>query len=163
MNEPVRDRPGIPATYGIKQGPDGMLEWGRVTAAVDSSDIYWVATKSRRGAPHLVPIHSASIGGVVHLSGDPSTKWYRNLADDPTVQVGIDHGGLQVMVRGAARLDTPSPQRWSEMNANLATKYEWQLDGEPLPVWVVRPHTVIAFNPAEFADSPTRFSFEDSP
>jgi len=162
MSEPMRDRPTIPSTYGVNQGPAGMLEWGKVSATVDSSDIYWVATKGHRGSAHLVPIHSASMGGIIHLAGDPSTRWYRNLVEDGTVEVGVDHGGLQVIVRGNARLDTPSPEEWSEMNSNLATKYEWQLEGDPFPVWVVEPNTVIAFNPAEFADSPTRFSFEET-
>ena len=157
---PSRDRPHIPTGYGITESRDGLLEWERVSSAITTADIYWLSTVGR-GGPHLVPLHATAVDGEVFLSGDDASRWTRNLTDDQRIQVGLDQDGLQVMVRGAAALETPSRERFELVNGLLKGKYGWSFD-EPLPMWIVSPNTVLAFDPDAFAASPTRFTFGGS-
>lgn len=157
-----KDRPDIPPGYGVDEGTGGLAEWAGVATTIDSAELYWVATQLPNGSPHLIPIHAAGLNGIIHLSGDPETRWARNLAASPAMQVGIDHQGKQVMVRGKARLETPTADTFAAVKNNIASKYDWQLGDEPIPMWIVEPTTVLAFEPAEFASSPTRFTFKES-
>ena len=55
----IERRPQIPADYGIATGADGMLPWDDVAATLAAAPIYWVATSSADGSPHLIPIWGA--------------------------------------------------------------------------------------------------------
>lgn len=136
-----------------------MLGWQLVAETLDSAGIYWISTVNPNGKPHLVPIHAACLGGVVYLAGDPASRWARNLVVSPYLEIGVNHAGLQVMVCGTAHLETPSAERYDELNHNIASKYEWKFDSGPTPMWIVNPDTVIAFDPSRFDSSPTRFEF----
>ena len=105
-----------------------------------------------------MPLHACALDGTVYLSGDDDTRWALNLAADPRIQVGVHHGGLQIMVRGRASHETPDPETFAVLDASLQRKYEFGFD-DPIAMWVVAPDSVLAFDPAQFATSPTRFTF----
>lgn len=163
MTKAVRDRPQIPSGYGISEDAEGLLEWSKVVATIDGADIYWVATSNPNGEPHLVPLHAAAVDGTVYLSGDAESRWVKNLGARPTIRVGINHNSLQVIIRGTASTLRPDAELWKSVRANIGTKYEWQFGDEPLHMWPVRATSAIAFDAAEFATSPTRFTFEERP
>ena len=158
MTAPTRDRPEIPAAYGIKSDESGMLEWEQVRGLISSAETYWVATNRPGGAPHLTPIHASFAADRIYLGGDPTTRWSRNLAENPAVQVGIQDGQTHVIFRGRATFTKPSPERFAELAANVASKYEWEMD-EGWELWEITPKTVIAYDLTDFASSPTRFRF----
>lgn len=154
-----RDRPDIPEGYGVDTGVAGMLEWDRVREIIDHATIYWIAT-SGSAAAHLVPVHAAGLGGTIYAGGDAASRWSRNLAANPTVQVGVEFEGVQVISRGTAVLEEPGPEMLEMINAQVDRKYGFTYGPDPLPMWVLAPQTVIAFDPGEFATSPTRFRFK---
>ncbi len=155
------ERPNLPEGYGISAEADGLLAWNIVDQALTSCDIYWVATTSPGGKSHLIPIHAAYAHQRVYLSGDPATRWYRNLTARPEVEIGAAAGDVQVMFRGLAQLITPGESTFASISANIASKYDWEA---PLaPHWEVTPSVVIAFDIADFANSPARFRFEEEP
>jgi nitroimidazol reductase NimA-like FMN-containing flavoprotein (pyridoxamine 5'-phosphate oxidase superfamily) len=158
VTNPARDRPVIPAGYGIKSDAAGMLEWEKVRDLVSSAETYWVATTGPDGAPHLTPIHASFAADRIYLGGDPATRWWRNLAENPAVQVGIEDGETHVLFRGRAVFTKPSPERFAELAANVDSKYGWSMD-ESWELWEITPTTVIAYDLTDFASSPTRFRF----
>jgi nitroimidazol reductase NimA-like FMN-containing flavoprotein (pyridoxamine 5'-phosphate oxidase superfamily) len=161
MTNPARDRPVIPAGYGIKSDASGMLEWEKIRDLVSSAETYWVATTGPEGDPHLTPIHASFAADRIYLGGDPETRWWRNLAENAAVQVGIEDGQTHVIFRGRATFTKPSPERFAELAANVASKYEWEMD-ESWELWEIAPTTVIAYDLTDFASSPTRFRFGEA-
>ncbi|MGA7271334.1 MAG: pyridoxamine 5'-phosphate oxidase family protein [Acidimicrobiia bacterium] len=157
QNQP--ERPDIPDGYGISSDPHGLLTWDVVDGVMTSCDLYWVATTSPEGRPHLIPIHAAYADQRVYLSGDPDTRWYRNLSARPRIEVGAASGNLQVMFRGRAELITPDESTFAAISANISSKYDWEAPHGP--TWQVTPSVVIAFDVADFANSPTRFRFTE--
>jgi nitroimidazol reductase NimA-like FMN-containing flavoprotein (pyridoxamine 5'-phosphate oxidase superfamily) len=158
VTNPTRDRPVIPAGYGIKSDAAGMLEWEKVRDLITSAQTYWVATTGPGGAPHLTPIHASFAADRIYLGGDPAARWWRNLAENPAVQVGIEDGETHVLFRGRATFTKPSPERFVELAANVASKYEWEMD-ENWELWEIAPTTIIAYDLTDFPSSPTRFRF----
>lgn len=75
-------------------------------------------------------------------------------------QIGIEFEGLQVISRGRAVLGEPSSTTLELINDQVDRKYGFTYGSDPLPMWVLAPQTVIAFDPGEFAASPTRFRFQ---
>lgn len=164
-DHPRADRPQMPPAYGVISEPDGMLEWADVSRLIDAAEIYWVATASPDGAPHLVPLHAAAVAGRIYLSGDPDSRWVRNIGADPRLQVSIDRDDHQVVVRGEGAHRVPDPGLWEAIRANIASKYNWQHGEEPMEMLVVVPRRVLAFDlsgEGSFQTSPTRFTFEEA-
>lgn len=155
------DRPLIPQAYGISPAPEGLLSWEVVDQALSGCDLYWVATVNPAGGPHLIPIHAAYTDRRIYISGDPATRWCRNLEARPQVEIGAASQSLQIMFGGKAQLITPDEATFASISANIASKYDW----EPTraPTWKITPASVIALDVADFANSPTRFRFEEEP
>lgn len=156
---PTRTRPDIPDGYGISAADDGLLDWERVANALADANIYWFSTVSAAGTPHLVPLHAAAIDGTIRAAGDPATRWSRNLDTEPRLTVGVEHDGLQVMAKGTAVLETVGAGAIDQINESVQAKYGFSYGAEGLDMWSLSPETVIAFDPGEFATSPTRFTF----
>lgn len=155
------ERPDIPEGYGISPEPRGLLSWEVVDRVLSSCEVYWLATVSAGGGPHLIPIHAAYANEHIYVSGDPATRWWRNLTTRPRIDLGATSGNFQVMFRGIAELITPDRSTFASISANIASKYDWE--ASRAPTWEVAPSVVIAFDVDDFANSPTRFRFEEEP
>ena len=148
----TRRRPGIPASYQIAQDEVGMLEWTEVASALDAAPVYWVATVTPSGGPHLIPIWGAWVRDTAFIEGGDETRWARNLAGgDGRVHLGADHEGMQIMVRGVAM---------------IADSYEAKYPSRPegARFWRIAPEHVLAWRvvPIDaFASTPTEFVFLD--
>lgn len=153
-----RDRPDIPEAYGVETDLAGLLEWDRVREAIDDATIYWIST-SGSAASHLVPVHAAGLSGTIYAGGDAASRWSRNLAANPKVQIGVEFEGVQVISRGSAVLEKPGSEMFAAINAQVDRKYGFTYGADPIPMWGLAPQKVIAFDPGEFAASPTRFRF----
>jgi hypothetical protein len=163
MTHITRRRPRIPADYDIATGEEGMLEWPDVAASLAAAPIFWVATVTPGPAPHLIPIWGAWADDAAFIEGG-NTRWRRNLTEgDGATHVGVDHGGLQVMVRGtAAYTEVDSAVRQAIIEC-YGAKYPYRPEGTEF--WRIEPRSVLAWkiDPLEaFSTSPTEFRFEGS-
>ena len=161
VSAPVRrDRPDIPASYGIETGDAGLLEWDRVDAALAATVTYWISTTRRSGTPHLIPIWGGWDGSALHVEGGEDTVWARSLAHQPSVAAGADHDGLQIILGGTA--EHRDADDVETVAANYASKYPYRPEAHPF--WVITPRTVLAWDTGSieaFARTPTRFHFEE--
>lgn len=161
MTRPARtDRPDIPASYGIADGREGLLDWERVDGALATATVYWISAVRPSGAPHLIPIWGGWDGSALHIEGGDDTVWAKALAHQPKVAAGADQDGLQIIVHGVAGKEDAADV--DAVAANYASKYPYRPD--PHPFWVIRPRTVLAWDTSsvdDFARTPTRFHFEE--
>lgn len=160
MREPRRDRPQIPAGYGIAQTEEGMLDWPVVEGTLAATEAYWMATVRPDGSPHLTPIWGVWTGQRLYVEGGDDTRWARNLAHRPPIAVGADHNRFQMTIRGRAATVTPDSDRFADIASGYAAKYPYR--PEPHPFWEITPHTVLAWEMSTvdaFQTTPTRFSF----
>jgi hypothetical protein len=159
---PRRDRPQIPAAYGIATGDAGMLEWEVVSAALAATTIYWVTSVRNDGTPHLIPIWGGWADDHLYIEGGDDTLWARNLTRRPTTAVGADSAGMQIIVRGTVATNTPDNRTFAALADNYGSKYEYR--PEPHDFFRISPATVLAWEMSSidsFASTPTRFSFEE--
>lgn len=161
MTSITRRRPGIPSDYGIAEDEAGMLEWNEVAATLSAAPIFWVSTVTPDGGSHLIPIWGAFIGDAAYIEGGKATRWARNLADgDGRIHIGVDHGGMQVMVRGTAvRTEVEAG-----LQAAIADEYEAKYPYRPAgnEFWTVAPNAILAWRTDDlekFASTPTQFDF----
>lgn len=161
MTSITRRRPGIPSDYGIAEDEAGMLDWSEVAATLSAAPILWVSTVTPDGAPHLVPIWGAFTSDVAYIEGGSMTRWARNLAGgDDRIHLGIDHRGMQVMVRGTA----VHTEVEAGLQAAIADQYEAKYPYRPADneFWGVAPTAVLAWKTDDlesFASTPTQFDF----
>ena len=153
------DRPQFPPDYGISPGPEGLLDWAEVDAALASTRTYWVSTVRANGLPHITPIWGAWVGGELFIEGGADTLWATNLARSSAVSVGADQGSIQMIVRGTATHTHVLAALRSRIADGYDAKYPYRPEGEEF--WSIRPGTVLAWTMDHFATSPTRFHFEE--
>jgi hypothetical protein len=155
----IRRRPSIPASYDIATDEAGMLEWNDVAGAIASAPVYWVATTTPAGNPHLIPIWGAWVDDAAYIEGGDDTRWARNLAaGDGRIQIGIDHEGMQIMVRGTATKQTLDPATQQIVANCFAAKYPYRPTGAEF--WTTTARTVLAWRTDDidlFATTPTQF------
>jgi nitroimidazol reductase NimA-like FMN-containing flavoprotein (pyridoxamine 5'-phosphate oxidase superfamily) len=166
--EPKVDRPHIPG-YGIPTSVDGVLPWSWALERLGRAEIYWLATADADGAPHLIPIWGAWVGGHWYVEGGP-TRWQRNLRANPRMAIHVElrggsgvSGAEVVIVEGTAvELVAPKDPLASRILEGYA-KYQpgyvasashWSQGG----LW--RLDATKAFAWTTFPDDMTRFTFE---
>ena len=161
MSTPSRDRPDIPASYGIATDEKGLLTWEEVSRSFGAAINYWVSMTRADSAPHLVPIWGGWADRQLHIEGGDDTLWHRTLARDPRTRVGADHEGMQIILDGKATLGPVD--NWQAVAENYAAKYPYRPD--PKDMWKIRPASMMAWRTHTidaFASTPTRFTFEDA-
>ncbi|HEX7949155.1 MAG TPA: pyridoxamine 5'-phosphate oxidase family protein [Candidatus Limnocylindrales bacterium] len=162
MTEPNVDRPHVPG-YGIPESRDGTLSWAWARERLDRALVYWLATTSPGGAPHLVPIWGAWVDDRWYVEGGP-TRWQRNLRSNPQVAIHVAFEDEVVIVEGTAReLVAPPPPlsdailggyaKYREAKSYEASAANWAEGG----LWELRP--VRAFAWSAFPQDATRFRF----
>ncbi|MGA9595263.1 MAG: pyridoxamine 5'-phosphate oxidase family protein [Acidimicrobiia bacterium] len=157
----TRRRPGIPESYGVASGEEGMLLWDDVSAALAAASVYWVSTVGQDGGPHLIPLWGAWVQDLAFIEGGDDTRWARNLTDgDGRLHVGIDHEGMQVMVRGVASAVTVAGAMQTVIADGYEDKYPYRPEGSRF--WRITPEHVLAWKTdtiEAFGSSPTQFVF----
>jgi hypothetical protein len=137
-----------------------MLIWEAVRDALAGANLYWIGTVRPDGGPHLHSIWGGWVGHHLYFEGGETTRWARNLAEDPRVSFGVDSNGLHISGRGSVERG-PAGDDFTSVVANYGSKYDYKPESDDF--YIVRPLVVIALNMssmAEFASSPTRFRFE---
>ncbi len=164
MTPIARRRPGIPRAYGVAESDEGMLEWPVVAAAISGAPIYWVSTVSPGATPHLIPNWGAFVGDAAYIEGGDMTRWARNLTGgDGRVHIGVDHNGMQAMVRGIAGATDVDEATQTAIADNYDAKYPYRPTGNRF--WRITPDHVLAWRTdtlEAFGTTPTQFDFGGS-
>ena len=152
---PTADRPHMPG-YGIA-GPDaGLLPWSWAEERLRGAPRYWVVTVAPDGAPHAMPVWAVWLDEALWFSTGGRSRKARNLRSEPRCVVHTDD---PLVVNGVAEVVTDE-SAIARMSEAYAAKYpDVPPDPAANPIVRVRPVTVIGLIEAEFATSPTRWTF----
>lgn len=125
----TKDRPKIPAGYGLPEGMDGTLELATVDALIAGCKNYWIGTASATGKPHAIPVWGAYLDGTLYFHGGPRTT--RNLAENPQVSIHLEAGSDVVILEGTVtHCRNPDKARSQSLDDQFAAKYDWRPSGE---------------------------------
>jgi nitroimidazol reductase NimA-like FMN-containing flavoprotein (pyridoxamine 5'-phosphate oxidase superfamily) len=159
MPEPRASRPQMPE-YGIPETAEGMLSWSWAVERLQTSRNYWLSTTRPDGRPHVMPIWCVWINNAFYFSTGAQSRKARNLAGNPYCVISVEHGEGSVMVEGTAAI-LPPEQLPPEAFTAYKTKYDWELDPQMGPIFLLQPRVIFGFSnvPGEFAGSATRWTF----
>ena len=146
--------------YGIA-GPQegrGLLPWAWAEQRLEAAERYWLATVSPDGAPHVMPLWAVWLDGQLWFSTGGRSRKARNLRADPRCAIHLE-GDEPLIVNGLAAFVTDAAAI-ERMVAAYGDKYpETPPDPAENPIVRVRPQQAFGMIEAEFAGSPTRWSF----
>lgn len=115
---PERDRPLLPAGYGVDQA-DRFVPWEAIEDKLRESRHYWLATTRPDGRPHVVPRWGVWLDGSFWYDGSPETLHVRNLARNPECVLHLESGEEATIVEGRSVACDPII---GEMGERLATE-----------------------------------------
>jgi Pyridoxamine 5'-phosphate oxidase len=99
------------------------------------------------------------LDGRLYLSGGESTRWVRNLSENPRLAVHLESGDQVVAVEGEARFHEDLE---TELQVRLADASEAKYGLRPpmpySPVWVLHPRKAFAWT--NLLSDATRWRFE---
>jgi hypothetical protein len=155
--EPIRDRPRLPQGYRIPETAEGMLAWAWASERLEQSQNYWVATATNDRRPIVRPLWGAWLANQLYFEGSPETRWGRQIAVNPHIQVNLESGSEVVIVEGLVvdEIDV-GPERYQRITDIYAAKYGGYRP-EDHGFFVVTPHKVLAWT--TFPTTLTRFTF----
>ena len=107
MAEPIRDRPVVPAGYGVPDTDDGVLEWSAVEDRLRVSLHYWMATTCPDGRPHVVPRWGVWLDGRFWYDGALETIHVTNLNKNQACVLHLEDGQQAVIVEGRSEAAAP--------------------------------------------------------
>ncbi|HZB48640.1 MAG TPA: pyridoxamine 5'-phosphate oxidase family protein [Mycobacteriales bacterium] len=101
--EPARQRPTMPAGYGLPATSDGLLSWSDdVEPRLVASLHYWLATVRPDGTPHSVPRWGVWVDGRFYYDGSPETRHARNVEHNPACTLTLESGTEVVIIEGTS-------------------------------------------------------------
>ena len=146
--------------------------WDDTREALESAELFWIATVRADGRPHMTPLVAVWLDDVLHFCTGESEQKAINLRDNENVilMTGCNQWdrGMDVVVEGRAVRVTDQPmlerlaEAWTHKWDGSWT-YElgpegFETDGdERIFVFAVRPEKVLAFGKGNF--SHTRHAF----
>ena len=151
--------------YGVVPAHEGtgLLPWSWAEDKLRDSHEYWPGSAWPDGRPHLMPVWGIWTDGAFWFSSAAGSRKARNLARDPRCTVAVDDPIDPVVLDGIAEVRTGEPDRLrflDALNAKYAVEYGLDfLDGVTAICLMVRPVTAFGLVQADFAGSPTRWTF----
>jgi hypothetical protein len=165
MSGPTRDRPEMPAGYGVEQA-DEFVPWVDIEARLRESLHYWLSTTRADGRPHVVPRWGVWLDGSFWYDGSPETVHVKNLSLSPECVLHLEDGAKATIVEGSSVVPGPIRGRLGERLAEeYARKYRPEYTPSP-DAWSdeiaggmrrVDPVKVIAWT--RFPKDLTRYTF----
>ena len=145
-------------TYGVPQSMEGALPWEWARKRLSESHNYWLTTVRENGAPHTMPVWGIWFEGAYYFSTGATSRKARNLQQNPKCGVCNENAAEAVILEGVAQELEPGeiPQQAFK---DYKAKYEWELDPQRGPVWMVRPRVVFAMPEEQFPAGVTRWTF----
>ena len=160
-SQPVRDRPRMPAGYGVDPSAvEGMLPWSYVSEQMASSRNYWIVTTRPDGRPHVAPVWGIWLEDGFYFSTDPHSRKGRNIAAGPRLVVHLESGDDVVIFEGTAEEVTEASVLGRFADAYDA-KYKIRPDvssAAPGVYWL-RPQVAFAWLEKDFNKTATRWLF----
>jgi PPOX class probable F420-dependent enzyme len=167
VGEPAADRPVMPG-YGVLPAGEGtgLLAWPEAERRLSVSHDYWCATVWPDGRPHVMPVWGVWLDGRLWFSSGLRSRKARNLAADPRCTLTTDDARDPAVLEGTAERTTEADAIAAFAEA-VNAKYGGGVTVEFLDpavngTYAVRPVRVFALNEADFAGSPTRWTFPEA-
>jgi nitroimidazol reductase NimA-like FMN-containing flavoprotein (pyridoxamine 5'-phosphate oxidase superfamily) len=118
---PARERPTLPAGYGLPTSTEGLLSWSDVEPRLVAALHYWLATVRPDGTPHSVPRWGVWLDGRFYYDGSPETRHARNLAHNPACTLTLESGTEVVIIEGTS---APTRADAADLGARLSAAFE---------------------------------------
>ncbi len=126
---------------------------------LDASRNYWLATVRPNGRPHVAPLWAVWHGNVLYFEGSPTTRWARNLADNPAASMNLESGLDVVIVEGRAEMFRLEPELRGRLIDAWANKYgEYGPNPSTEELFRLVPRTVRAWS--QSMEDGARWSFD---
>lgn len=100
MFEPTPERPVAPAHYPFPTDAADRLPWKHAEERLAASRNYWLSTASVSGVPHATPVWGVWVEGAFYFDGPPTTRWARNIDENPRLTVHLESGDDVVIISG---------------------------------------------------------------
>jgi nitroimidazol reductase NimA-like FMN-containing flavoprotein (pyridoxamine 5'-phosphate oxidase superfamily) len=159
---PIADRPHMPG-YGVPENKKGLLSWSHVTERMAAAQNYWICSVSPGNQPHATPVWGLWLDDRLYFGGGTTTRWTRNLAENPAVCLHLESGSDVVILHGEAQpLGAPERELTVRLADASAAKYGYRPKPEDYQkpgTYVFRPRKVLAWK--QFPKDATRWQFAD--
>jgi hypothetical protein len=163
MDQPVPGRPIAPDLYPFPDDPERWLPWSRVERRLEAARNYWLATASASGVPHATPVWGVWLDTTLYFDGPPTTRWARNLAQNPRLTMHLESGEDVVIVEGRVDdlvTDVDLAGRivmaWNKKYGRLAPQ------PSTTGLFRLRPRSARAWSRSSLVDG-TRWAFPEGP
>jgi pyridoxine/pyridoxamine 5'-phosphate oxidase len=154
--QPSRRRPDFGPEYGIKEAPEGMLDWSWAVERLERSRNYWIVTADADGRPRAAPVWGLWFDGSVVFGTSLRSSKGRNLERDPRVLIHLESGDETVILEGEAE----SLELTDEMADAFKSKYDWRPETDDPSGWFrLRPRIAQAWLETDYPKTATRFDF----
>jgi pyridoxine/pyridoxamine 5'-phosphate oxidase len=153
-----RRRPGFRPLYGIRDAPEGMLDWAWAVERLTASRNYWIVTADEDGRPRAIPVWGLWFDDAVVFGTNERSRKARNLDRDPRVVVHLESGNEVVILEGTAE----TVELTGEMSDELHAKYDWRPEpgtDDSTRWYRLRPGRAQAWLEQDYTRSATRFDF----
>jgi len=150
----------FPESYGLSElGPDHR-SLDDVYATVGAARNWWVATVSRSGAPHSVPVWGVISDDRMIFASDPSSVKSQNLALSSRLVVHLESGDDVIIVEADSRVIEPDDLPDSFFD-DYEAKYEFRPNPAegPFRAHEVLPTKIMSWNEAQFVETAARWRF----
>ncbi len=141
----------------------GLLPWSWAEERLSRSLVFWLATVTPDGAPHLMPVWAVWHQGQLWFSSGNGSRKARNLAVQPRCSLATDNPLEPVVVHGRAGRVTGRAALAAMLeaeNTKYGTAYGMDMvDPASNSVFTLTPEWVFALDSRDFTGSPTRFTF----
>jgi nitroimidazol reductase NimA-like FMN-containing flavoprotein (pyridoxamine 5'-phosphate oxidase superfamily) len=151
------------------------MPWDEARRRLAESQVYWLATTTPEGRPHVRPVLGVWIRGGWHTSSSPGARKARNLTTDDRCSVSLSVDDVDIVLEGTAT-KVVDPSHLQEAADAYRSKYGWPAvveDGAfdapygaptagppPYEVYQVTPAVVYGFGTdEEHAPRSTRWVF----
>lgn len=164
MNQPVPDRPVMPAEYGVdRSAREEMLPWRYVSERMAGARNYWIATTRPDGRPHVIPVWGLWFDEAFTFSTDARSRKGRNVASNPHAVVHLESGDEVVILEGVVERVTDREQL-TRFVALYDDKYGVTVDVDhpAFAVFRLRPSVAFAWQERDFPNTASRWVFEQT-
>ena len=143
--------------------------WADACELLEKAEIFWLSTVRPDGHPHVTPMLSIWLDGMLYFSTGPNERKAQNLAQNAqcviTTGTNALNEGLDLVVEGKA-VQIRDEDILQRLAALYGTKYGWHfsvrngtffgVDGEAI-VFAVTPTTAFGFGKGTFSQTRWRF------
>jgi hypothetical protein len=136
------------------------LPWAWAVERMAECRNFWLTTVRQEGGPHMMPVWGVWRDAGYEFSTGQQSRKARNFRANPRVAIATDNGADAVVIEGVISIMPASSH--SAFIAAYKAKYDWALNDEMAPFYVVTP--AVAFGIREYGDKEvggvTRWKFE---